>query len=731
MKKFSNLISKEIVHNHGLNLKEYDMILNILERVPNLLELGIFSVMWSEHCSYKSTKKWLKTLPTKAPWVICGPGENAGIIDIGDGDAIVFKMESHNHPSYIEPYQGAATGVGGIMRDIFTMGARPIANLNSLRFGDINNFKTKYLLSGVVSGIGDYGNCVGIPTVGGECFFHECYNSNNLVNAMTVGLVKKDKIFYSIAKGLGYPVFYVGSKTGRDGIHGATMASAEFDEKSKDKRPQVQVGDPFTEKLLLEACLELMDTDAIIAIQDMGAAGLTSSSFEMASKGDCGIELHLDKVPVREKKMTPYEIMLSETQERMLLIINPNSINKTMAVFDKWGLDCKEIGKITNTGFMNIFFNNKLHGRLPIKPLADASPEYDRPSKEKKRLNTAKLSKQEINVDSKEALIKIISSPNQSSKEWVFNQYDRSVMGDTILDSQKADAAVVRIHKTNKAVAITCDCNPIYCKSDPYLGAKIAVAETWRNLTSVGAKPLAITDNLNFGNPEKKEIMHEIKESIRGIKDACNALNYPVVSGNVSLYNETIGNSIYPTPVIGGVGILTNYKNICSINLVEGYDIFLVGRTFGHLELSVFSKEVLNKEIGSPPKLDLKEELRNGCFIREIIEKNLIIGCHDISDGGILLGLAEMVAENKIGMEIALSNKGLSDNECFFSEDQSRYIIISKKNDNLVELANKSKVTLEQIGKVKGKSLKIKNSFDISVKELINNNDKWFYNYMS
>lgn len=731
MKKFSDLISKEVVHNHGLNLKEYDMILNILERVPNLLELGIFSVMWSEHCSYKSTKKWLKTLPTKAPWVICGPGENAGIIDIGDGDAIVFKMESHNHPSYIEPYQGAATGVGGIMRDIFTMGARPIANLNSLRFGDINNFKTKYLLSGVVSGIGDYGNCVGIPTVGGECFFHECYNSNNLVNAMTVGLVRKDKIFYSIAKGLGYPVFYVGSKTGRDGIHGATMASAEFDEKSKDKRPQVQVGDPFTEKLLLEACLELMDTDAIIAIQDMGAAGLTSSSFEMASKGDCGIELHLDKVPVREKKMTPYEIMLSETQERMLLIINPNSINKTMAVFDKWGLDCKEIGKITNSGFMDINFNNELHGRLPIKPLADASPEYDRPSKEKKRLNTAKLSKQEINVDSKEALIKIISSPNQSSKEWVFNQYDRSVMGDTILDSQKADAAVVRIHKTNKAVAITCDCNPIYCKSDPYLGAKIAVAETWRNLTSVGAKPLAITDNLNFGNPEKKEIMHEIKESIRGIKDACNALNYPVVSGNVSLYNETIGNSIYPTPVIGGVGILTNYKNICSINLVEGYDIFLVGRTFGHLELSVFSKEVLNKEIGSPPKLDLKEELRNGCFIREIIEKNLIIGCHDISDGGILLGLAEMVLENKIGMEITHSNQELSNNEWFFSEDQSRYIIISKKNESLTELAKKSKVLLKQIGKVKGKSLKIKNSFDISIKELINNNNKWFNNYMS
>jgi phosphoribosylformylglycinamidine synthase subunit PurL len=731
LKKFSNSINKEIVHNHGLNLKEYDMILNILKRIPNLLELGIFSVMWSEHCSYKSTKKWLKTLPTKAPWVICGPGENAGIIDIGDDDAIVFKMESHNHPSYIEPYQGAATGVGGIMRDVFTMGARPIANLNSLRFGEINNFKTKYLLSGVVSGVGDYGNCVGIPTVGGECFFHECYNSNNLVNAMTVGLVKKNKIFYSIAKGLGYPVFYVGSKTGRDGIHGATMASAEFDEKSKDKRPQVQVGDPFTEKLLLEACLDLMDTDAIIAIQDMGAAGLTSSSFEMASKGDCGIELYLDKVPVRERKMTPYEIMLSETQERMLLIIKPDSIDKTMKIFDKWGLDCKEIGKITDSGYMDIFFNSQLHGRLPIKPLADASPEYDRPSKKKKKVNITKFSKKEINVDSKEALIKIISSPNQSSKEWVFNQYDRSVMGDTILDSQKADAAVVRIHKTNKAVAITCDCNPIYCKSDPYLGSKIAVAETWRNLTSVGAKPLAITDNLNFGNPEKEEIMHEIKESIRGIKDACNALNYPVVSGNVSLYNETLGNSIYPTPVIGGVGILMNYKDVCSINLVEGYDVFLVGKTFGHIELSVFSKEILDKEIGSPPKLDLKEELKNGCFVKEIIDKNFIVGCHDISDGGILLGLAEMVIENKIGIEITISNKKLSDNEWFFSEDQSRYIVISKKHDNLIKLAKKNNVSLEWIGKVKGKSLKIKNSFDISVKELINYNNKWFNNYMS
>ena len=597
--------SKEVIENHGLSTKEYDQILKILNREPNLLELGIFSVMWSEHCSYKSTKKWLKTLHTKAKWVICGPGENAGVIDIGDNDALVFKMESHNHPSFIEPYQGAATGVGGIMRDIFTMGARPIANLNSLRFGHPKDKKTKHLLSGVVSGIGDYGNCIGIPTVGGECYFHESYNNNILVNAMTVGLAKKNKIFYSVAKGIGYPVIYVGAKTGRDGIHGATMASAEFDDKSKDKRPQVQVGDPFTEKLLLEACLELMDTNAIIAIQDMGAAGLTSSSFEMASKGNCGIDLYLDKVPVREQKMKPYEIMLSETQERMLMIINPDSREKTTMIFDKWGLESSEIGKITESGDMKIFFNKKLHGVLPIKPLADLSPEYDRLARQRKQ---KKLVKKKSHIDTKESLIKVISSANQSSKEWIFNQYDRSVMGDTLLDSQKSDAAVVKIHNTKKAVAITCDCNPIYCNANPFQGSMLAVVETWRNLCAVGSKPLAITDNLNFGNPEKKEIMYEIKESIRGIREACLKLNYPVVSGNVSLYNETKGKSIYPTPVIGGVGLIKNYNKICSINLEKNSHVFLIGKTNGHLEQSLYEKEVYNIENGTPPKIDFKEE---------------------------------------------------------------------------------------------------------------------------
>ena len=720
--------SKEVIENHGLSTKEYDQILKILNREPNLLELGIFSVMWSEHCSYKSTKKWLKTLHTKAKWVICGPGENAGVIDIGDNDALVFKMESHNHPSFIEPYQGAATGVGGIMRDIFTMGARPIANLNSLRFGHPKDKKTKHLLSGVVSGIGDYGNCIGIPTVGGECYFHESYNNNILVNAMTVGLAKKNKIFYSVAKGIGYPVIYVGAKTGRDGIHGATMASAEFDDKSKDKRPQVQVGDPFTEKLLLEACLELMDTNAIIAIQDMGAAGLTSSSFEMASKGNCGIDLYLDKVPVREQKMKPYEIMLSETQERMLMIINPDSREKTTMIFDKWGLESSEIGKITESGDMKIFFNKKLHGVLPIKPLADLSPEYDRLARQRKQ---KKLVKKKSHIDTKESLIKVISSANQSSKEWIFNQYDRSVMGDTLLDSQKSDAAVVKIHNTKKAVAITCDCNPIYCNANPFQGSMLAVVETWRNLCAVGSKPLAITDNLNFGNPEKKEIMYEIKESIRGIREACLKLNYPVVSGNVSLYNETKGKSIYPTPVIGGVGLIKNYNKICSINLEKNSHVFLIGKTNGHLEQSLYEKEVYNIENGTPPKIDFKEEKKNGEFVRKLIKKDLIIGCHDVSDGGILICLSEMIINNNIGMQLSIPNNEITDTQWLFGEDQSRYVIISNKRKYLKEMAKDENIYIEELGTVAGDKLSIKDCLEISVKDLIDYNNKWFYNYMS
>ena len=720
-------ITDKVIQNHNLTKKEYKLIKKILGRIPNLLELGIFSVMWSEHCSYKSTKKWLKTLPTKGNKVICGPGENAGIIDIGNNDAIVFKMESHNHPSFIEPYQGAATGVGGIMRDVFTMGARPIANLNSLRFGDPKNKKTKNLLRGVVKGIGDYGNCVGIPTVGGECFFHESYNNNILVNAMCVGLVKKNKIFYSTAKGVGNPVIYVGSKTGRDGIHGATMASAEFTDDSTTNRPQVQVGDPFMEKLLLESCLELMSHDAIIAIQDMGAAGLTSSSFEMASKGNCGVQLFLEKVPCREERMTPYEMMLSETQERMLLIIKPNKKQLTFKIFKKWGLDAVEIGKLTNTGIMELFMKKKLVGSLPIKPLAESSPEYDRPSKKKnKKIKSNKIVKKNL----KKTLMKILSNPNHSSKKWIFRQYDSSVMGDTIFRSEKSDAAVVRIHGTEKAVAITCDCNPIYCKSNPKIGAEVAVAESWRNLISSGANPIAITDNLNFGNPEKKEIMYEIKQAILGIKNACEKLSYPVVSGNVSLYNETNKDSIMPTPVIGGVGLIEKLENAKGFKMKENADIFLVGRTSGHLDLSLFY-QMNNLNEGTPPKVDFKKEIKNGEFVKKLIRQtNGIIGCHDLSEGGIGLSLAELCINNNMGVKIEIPKKFNSNPEKWiFGEDQSRYILIVEENFDIKKYINKE-VDIEKLGIVKGALLEFTNCFEIPVKNLIKLNNKWFNEYL-
>ncbi len=720
-------ITNKIIQEHNLTKKEYSLIKKILGRLPNLLELGIFSVMWSEHCSYKSTKKWLKTLPTKGKNVICGPGENAGIIDIGDNDAIVFKMESHNHPSFIEPYQGAATGVGGIMRDVFTMGARPIANLNSLRFGDPSNRRTKNLLRGVVKGIGDYGNCVGIPTVGGECFFHESYNSNILVNAMCVGLVNKNKIFYSTAKGIGNPIIYVGSKTGRDGIHGATMASAEFTDDSTNNRPQVQVGDPFMEKLLLESCLELMSYDAIIAIQDMGAAGLTSSSFEMASKGNCGVQLFLEKVPCREENMTPYEMMLSETQERMLLIIKPNKKKLTFKIFKKWGLEAVEIGKLTNTGNMELYLKKKLVGSLPIKPLAESAPEYNRPSKKKsKKIKPKKVIKKNL----KKILMQILSSPNHSSKKWIFKQYDSSVMGDTILSSEKSDAAVIRIHGTQKAVAITCDCNPVYCQSDPKIGAEIAVAESWRNLIASGANPIAITDNLNFGNPEKKEIMYQIKQAIQGIKNACEKLNYPVVSGNVSLYNETNKNSIMPTPVIGGVGLIKKLENAKGFKMKENANIFLVGKTFGHLELSLFHQmHKLNH--GPPPKVDFKKERKNGEFVKKLISKtNGVIGCHDLSEGGIGVSLAELCISNEMGIKVEIPKKFLSKPEKWiFGEDQSRYILIVEENFNLKKYIEKE-VEIEKIGIVSGVYLEFTNCFEIPVKNLIKLNNKWFNEYL-
>ncbi len=721
-------ISKKTIKDHGISDKEYILIKKILKREPNLLELGIFSVMWSEHCSYKSTKKWLKTLPTKGSHVICGPGENAGIIDIGDDDAIVFKMESHNHPSFIEPYQGAATGIGGIMRDIFTMGARPIANLNSLRFGSPKNSRTRNLLSGVVKGIGDYGNCVGIPTVGGECYFHESYNNNILVNAMCVGLVNKNKIFYSVAKGIGNPIIYVGSKTGRDGIHGATMASAEFDDNSESNRPQVQVGDPFMEKLLLESCQELMKEDAIIAIQDMGAAGLTSSSFEMASKGSCGVKLNLEKVPCREKNMTPYEMMLSETQERMLMIVKPSKKKLTLKIFKKWGLDAQEIGEITNTGNMEMFFKKKLVGKLPIKPLADSSPEYNRPSqKPKKRI----IKKSHHKISIKDALIKIISSPNHSSKKWIFNQYDRSVMCDTIFSSEQADAAVMRIHNSNKAIAITCDCNPIYCNSNPKLGAAIGVAESWRNLIATGANPIAITDNLNFGNPEKKEIMYQIKEAIQGIKSACKTLTYPVVSGNVSLYNETNQKSIFPTPVIGGVGLIKDLSKAKSMKINDKDSIFLVGEYKGHMELSEFNR-VCNNNNGEPPSLDLKKELKYGLFIKDFINhyNDTVSGCHDLSEGGLIVALAELCIKNVKGIKIKTPSFVKQLEKWYFSEDQARYLIAVNHDEKLKNIAKIKKIKIQKIGIVCGDSFSIINKFEIPVKKLISYNNAWFKNYI-
>ncbi|MDG2000565.1 MAG: phosphoribosylformylglycinamidine synthase subunit PurL, partial [Alphaproteobacteria bacterium] len=624
----------------GLNEDEYKETIKYMKRNPNITELGIFSAMWSEHCSYKSSRKWLKTLPTEAPWVIQGPGENAGIIDIGNNLAAVFKMESHNHPSFIEPYQGAATGVGGIMRDIFTMGARPIANLNCLRFGSPKHAKTKHLLSGVVAGIGGYGNCMGVPTIGGECTFDKGYNGNILVNAMTVGIVKKDKIFYAKAGKPGSPVVYVGAKTGRDGIHGASMASASFEADSESKRPTVQVGDPFTEKLLLEACLELMETDCIIGIQDMGAAGLTSSSVEMAAKDNNGIEIDLDKVPVRETKMTPFEIMLSESQERMLMVLKPGSEEKAEEIFKKWELDFSIIGKVTSTQHIVLKHNTKTVADIPLEPLANGLI-YDRPYKN--NLNNKSIDIP-VNDNWEDALLKLIENHDLCSREWIWQQYDHMVMGDTI-GMPGSESGVVKIHNIDKqALAITTDCTPRYCDANAHTGGMQAVCESYRNLCSVGAVPLAITDCLNFGNPEKKEVMGQIVDAIRGISDACTKLSMPVVAGNVSLYNETEGKSIPPTPQIGSVGLIKNTNNQLSniIKNINNQDIIIIGETKGHIECSIYAREVENIEDGCPPSVDLDEELKHGKFILNLADLNLIDACKDVSDGGIGIALAEI-----------------------------------------------------------------------------------------
>src|SRR5689334_2020534 len=703
-------ITPEMVADHGLSDDEYARILKALGREPNIVELGIFSVMWSEHCSYKSSRVHLKKLPTEAPWVICGPGENAGVIDIGDGDAAIFKMESHNHPSYIEPYQGAATGVGGILRDVFTMGARPVANLNALRFGRPDHPKMRHLIAGVVAGIGGYGNCVGVPTVGGEVNFHPAYDGNILVNAMTVGVAETDRIFYSAASGVGNPIVYVGSKTGRDGIHGATMASADFAEDSEEKRPTVQVGDPFTEKLLIEACLELMATDAIVAIQDMGAAGLTSSSVEMASKGGAGIRLDMSQVPCREIGMTPYEMMLSESQERMLMVLKPGREAEAEAIFRKWELDFAVIGQVTDDGHMVLEWNGEVVCDIPLGPLADEAPQYQRPYVSKDEYKAWAGVKELENVpestDIAVDLLKMMGSPNLASRRWIWEQYDQSVGADTV-QRPGGDAAVVRVHGTKKALAITTDCTPRYVYADPYEGGKQAVAETYRNLCAVGAKPLAITNCLNFGNPQRPEIMAQFVGALEGMGEACRALDYPIVSGNVSLYNESKaaggGSAILPTPAIGGVGLLEDWEKSATMAFkAEGEHIVLIGHSDSHVGQSLWLDVCHGRREGSPPPVDLAAERRAGECIRQMIQDGLVTAVHDCSDGGAAVAVAEMALAGNVGLTMTVVEQIPNPGAILFGEDQGRYVVTTTEPDRVRALANEAKLFAVPIGTTGG-----------------------------
>ncbi len=712
-------ITPEIVAEHGLSPEEYERVLSALGREPNLTELGIFSVMWSEHCSYKSSRIHLKKLPTEGPQVICGPGENAGVVDIGVGpdgkpQAAIFKMESHNHPSYIEPYQGAATGVGGILRDVFTMGARPIANMNALRFGRPDHPKMRHLISGVVRGIGGYGNCVGVPTVGGEVNFHSAYDGNILVNAMTVGVADVDKIFYSAASGVGNPIVYVGSKTGRDGIHGATMASADFGEDSEEKRPTVQVGDPFTEKLLIEACLELMASDAIVAIQDMGAAGLTSSSVEMASKGGVGIRLDMDKVPQRETGMTAYEMMLSESQERMLMVLQPGKEAFAEAIFRKWELDFAVIGEVTDTGRMVLVHHGETVCDIPLAPLADDAPLYDRPHVPTPK--RAPLADVPECADMAADLITLMGSPDIASRRWIWEQYDNKVGGDTV-QAPGGDAAVVRVHGTDKAIAISTDCTPRYCFADPLEGGRQAVAESWRNITAVGAKPLAITNCLNFANPQRPEIMGQFVGCLEGMGDACRALDFPVVSGNVSLYNESKatggGSAILPTPAIGGIGLMADWRKATTIAFKGAGDIILaVGGWQGHLGQSIWLRECHGRDgadAGPPPPVDLAAERRTGDFIRTHIDNGAITACHDVADGGIAVAVAEMALAGNIGAMIQAHEPDapFADARAFFAEDQGLYIVTvgDAALASFLAEADMAGVTVQPLGRTCGSRL--------------------------
>ncbi|UXN07238.1 phosphoribosylformylglycinamidine synthase subunit PurL [Bartonella sp. HY761] len=724
-------ITPELIAAHGLQPNEYARIIELIGREPSFTELGIFSAMWNEHCSYKSSKKWLRTLPIDGDCVIQGPGENAGVVDIGEGDCVVFKMESHNHPSYIEPYQGAATGVGGILRDVFTMGARPVAAMNALRFGEPSHPRTKHLVSGVVSGVGGYGNAFGVPTVGGEVNFDKRYNGNILVNAFAAGIAKTNAIFYSKAEGVGLPVVYLGAKTGRDGVGGATMASAEFDDSIEEKRPTVQVGDPFTEKCLLEACLELMATGAVIAIQDMGAAGLTCSAVEMGAKGDLGIELNLDLVPAREANMTAYEMMLSESQERMLMVLLPEKEAEAEAIFKKWGLDFAICGKTTDDLRFRVLHQGVEVANLPIKELGDEAPEYDRPWVEPKlpvALNDSEIADQgDLGSD----LLKLLGSPDLSSRRWVYEQYDTLIQGNSLV-CPGGDAGVIRVDSNDKrALAFSSDVTPRYCEASPYEGGKQAVAECWRNITATGATPLASTDNLNFGNPEKPEIMGQLVFAIKGIGEACKALNFPIVSGNVSLYNETNGEAILPTPTMAGVGIIADWGHMATIGgMQEGDILLLIGGDGRHLGQSIYLRDILGRTEGLPPKVDLSVEKRNGDFVRSLIEKSLVTACHDISDGGLAISLAEMCIKSEKGAKVTLGN-GTRVSE-LFGEDQARYVIaINPENlDDITNRAYLNGIELRQLGQVEGSMLDIANCFSLSVEQLNNCFEGWFPDFM-
>ena len=700
-------ITPQIVADHGLTPTEYDEVVTSLGRIPNLLELGIFSVMWSEHCSYKSSRLHLKKLPTTAPWVICGPGENAGVIDIGDGDAAIFKMESHNHPSFIEPYQGAATGVGGILRDVFTMGARPVANLNALRFGSADAPRMQHLIRGVVAGIGGYGNCVGVPTVGGETNFHPAYNGNILVNAMTVGIAKQDKIFYSAAAGIGNPVVYVGSRTGRDGIHGATMASAEFTEDSEDKRPTVQVGDPFTEKLLIEACLELMASDAIVALQDMGAAGLTSSSVEMASKGGVGLDLDMNAVPVRETYMTPYEMMLSESQERMLMVLKPGREAFAESIFRKWELDFAVIGRVTDTERLVLTFDGATVADIPLGPLADKAPLYDRPWVPTPK--RAPLTDVPESTDLAADLLKLMACPDIASKRWIWEQYDHMVGADTV-QRPGGDAAVVRVHGTRKALAMTTDCTPRYCFADPHEGGKQAVAEAWRNLIAVGARPLAITDCMNFGNPQRPEIMGQFVGCIEGMAAACRALDFPVVSGNVSLYNETDGTGILPTPAIGAVGLIDDYAKTMTMGFkAAGEAIVLICHSDSHVGQSLWLRELHGREDGPPPPVDLAQERAAGDLVAALIAERVVTAVHDVSDGGAGVAMAEMALAGGMGFRMMVVPQIANPGAILFGEDQGRYLVTTGDATAVVARARAAGLIAIPVGIVGGDAV----AFDV------------------